>query len=140
MINIIIFDDNNEFRQSLEILLNSEPTFLVKGTYASCKQAEEIVKQTNPDVVIMDIDMPALSGIEGVKLVKATKPSTQILMHTVFEDDEHLFKALCAGANGYLLKKNSLTKISGSHKGSHGRRCTVFARHRAPSAHPVSQT
>jgi DNA-binding NarL/FixJ family response regulator len=111
MTNIIIFDDNNEFRQSLEMLLNSEPNFSVKGTYANCKAAYAITKQTNPDVVIMDIDMPELSGIEGVRLVKEAKPNTEIIMHTVFEDDGHLFEALCAGANGYLLKKNSLSKL-----------------------------
>ncbi len=111
MIGIVIFDDNNEFRQSLEMLLNSEPFFFVKGSYAHCKQADEIIKKTNPDVVIMDIDMPELSGIEGVRLVKSAKPTTYILMHTVFEDDQNLFQALCAGANGYLLKKDSLTKL-----------------------------
>src|SRR4051812_11348343 len=73
--------------------------------------AENITRVYEPDVVLMDIDMPGESGIKGVRIVKETRPQTAVIMYTVFEDDEKLFQCLCAGANGYLLKKTPPEKI-----------------------------
>lgn len=111
MPKIVIFEDNDNLRLSLEVLLSSEPGYAVVGTFGNCKETYDIVKGKDPDVVIMDIDMPGISGIKGVQLAKEAKPSVQIIMHTVFEDDENLFASLCAGANGYLLKKHSLARL-----------------------------
>jgi len=69
------------------------------------------VRVYNPDVVLMDIDMPESNGIEGVKQIKEAKPQTAVIMYTVFEDDEKLFACLCAGANGYLLKKTPPARL-----------------------------
>ena len=77
------------------------------GDYNNCIEAGTIVRVYEPDVVLMDIDMPEQNGIQGVRSVKEARPQTSVIMYTVFEDDEKLFQCLCAGANGYLLKKTS---------------------------------
>ena len=102
---IIIFEDNNNLRETLCLLLNMQPNFTVCGDFEQCINAEQITKKLQPDVVLMDIDMPEMTGIEGLKLVKKAKPNTDVIIHTVFEDDERLFSAFCHGASGYLLKK-----------------------------------
>ena len=108
---IVIFEDNNNLRESLAQLLNNHEGYEVAGHYPNCLNATEIVRVDNPDVVLMDIDMPGKSGIEGVAMVKEAKPSAAVIIYTVFEDDEKLFKCLCAGANGYLLKKTPPQKL-----------------------------
>lgn len=102
--NVITYDDNKHIRQSVEMLLGDvEDIYLVK-TYDSCVNVLFDIELTNPDVVVMDIDMPDMNGIEAVRLIKQYYPSVQILMQTVFDDDEKIFKAIKAGASGYLLK------------------------------------
>lgn len=110
-ISIIIFEDNDRLRESLAYLLQSVPDYEVLGDYNNCKDAVNITRLYAPDVVLMDIDMPGQSGIKGVSMVKETRPETAVIMYTVFEDDEKLFQCLCAGANGYLLKKTDPEKI-----------------------------
>lgn len=110
-IRIIIFEDNDRLRESLSYLLQSVPDYEVTGNYNNCLDATNITRVYNPDVVLMDIDMPGESGIKGVSLVKEARPQTAVIMYTVFEDDEKLFQCLCAGANGYLLKKTQPEKI-----------------------------
>jgi DNA-binding NarL/FixJ family response regulator len=108
---IIIFEDNDRLRESLAYLLQSIPGYKILGDYNNCMDAENITRVYEPDVVLMDIDMPGESGIKGVRIVKETRPQTAVIMYTVFEDDEKLFQCLCAGANGYLLKKTPPEKI-----------------------------
>lgn len=110
-IRIIIFEDNDRLRESLAYLLQSVPDYDVLGDYGNCMDAANITRVYTPDVVLMDIDMPGETGIRGVSLVKETRPQTAVIMYTVFEDDEKLFQCLCAGANGYLLKKTAPEKI-----------------------------
>lgn len=110
-IRIVIFEDNERLRESLAYLLQSVPDYEVVGDYDNCKDAVNITRVYKPDIVLMDIDMPGESGIKGVSLVKETSPATAVIMYTVFEDDEKLFQCLCAGANGYLLKKTAPEKI-----------------------------
>ena len=110
-IRIIIFEDNDRLRQSLAYLLQSAQEYEVLGDYSNCKDAVNITRLYEPDVVLMDIDMPGESGIKGVAMVKETRPQTAVIMYTVFEDEEKLFQCLCAGANGYLLKKTEPEKI-----------------------------
>lgn len=83
----------------------------VAAQYGNCLHATQAVATFQPDVVLMDIDMPGISGIEGVRQIKAQSPDTCIIMFTVFEDEDRLFQCLCAGANGYLLKKTPPAKI-----------------------------
>lgn len=110
-IRIVIFEDNDRLRESLAFLLQSMDGYEVIGDYSNCSEAANITRVYKPDVVLMDIDMPGESGIRGVSLVKEARPQTAVIMYTVFEDDEKLFQCLCAGANGYLLKKTPPTKL-----------------------------
>lgn len=108
---IVIFEDNDALRESLVFLLKNTSDYEVSGDYNHCREAANIARVYKPDVVLMDIDMPGMSGIEGVRAVKEARPETSVIMYTVFEDDEKLFQCLCAGANGYLLKKTSPAHI-----------------------------
>jgi DNA-binding NarL/FixJ family response regulator len=85
--------------------------YTVLGDYNQCTEAANIARVYKPDVVLMDIDMPGESGIKGVSYVKEVDPNIAVIMYTVFEDDERLFQCLCAGANGYLLKKTPPAKL-----------------------------
>jgi DNA-binding NarL/FixJ family response regulator len=103
------------------MLLQDTSDFTLAGSYAHCLDVIENIKDTKPDVVIMDIDMPGMNGIEGVKLIRKNFPTVQILMLTVFDDDEKVFAAIKAGAGGYILKnaepKNLLQAISEVYNG-----------------------
>ena len=109
-IRIIIFEDNDKLRESLAYLLKNQPEYEMVGDYNNCNDAAIITRVYQPDVVLMDIDMPG-DGINGVRLVKEARPQTAVIMYTVFEDDEKLFQCLCAGANGYLLKQTPPQKL-----------------------------
>src|SRR5678816_3142062 len=103
-IKVIIFDDNESLRDSIAMLLKDTADFTLAGSYSHCLDVTEIIRDTKPDVVIMDIDMPGMNGIEGVKLIRKNFPTVQVLMLTVFDDDEKVFAAIKAGAAGYILK------------------------------------
>ena len=105
MINIVIYEDKANLRDSLKLLLQSVANFNLQAMYPNCKGANAHALEHKPDVILMDIDMPGVNGIEGVKLIKQVLPQTQIIMLTVFEDDEKIFDAIKAGADGYLIKK-----------------------------------
>jgi DNA-binding NarL/FixJ family response regulator len=110
-VSIIIFEDNDQLRESMVTLLNNSDGYQVTADYGHVTDAANIIRRYQPDVVIMDIDLPEKSGIEGVRIIKETKPETLVIMYTMFEDDEKLFNSLCAGANGYILKKTSPYKL-----------------------------
>lgn len=103
------------------MLLQDNADFTLAGSYSHCLDAAENITNTKPDVVIMDIDMPGMNGIEGVKLIRKTFPAVQILMLTVFDEDEKVFAAIKAGAGGYILKnaepQNLLHAISEVYNG-----------------------
>jgi DNA-binding NarL/FixJ family response regulator len=108
---IIIFEDNQRLRQSLKILLDGVEGYLVCGDYENCINAADIVEEQEPDVIIMDIDMPGADGIQGLQVIKEHRPQTYIIMHTVLEDEDRLFQCLCLGANGYILKNTSFVNL-----------------------------
>lgn len=110
-INIVIFEDNDSLRESLVYLLKNTGEYNVAGEYNNCIEAANIARVYQPDVVLMDIDMPGENGIQGVRVIKEARPQTSVIMYTVFEDDEKLFQCLCAGANGYLLKKTHPSRL-----------------------------
>jgi DNA-binding NarL/FixJ family response regulator len=110
-VKISIFEDNDKLRESLVALFRGMEEYEVVGDYNNCNEAATIARVYQPDVVLMDIDLPGDSGIKGVGQIKEARPQTAIIMYTVFEDDEKLFQCLCAGANGYLLKKTSPAKL-----------------------------
>jgi DNA-binding NarL/FixJ family response regulator len=103
-IKVVIFDDNNTLRDSIGMLIADDEDFCLTGSFANCKNLINNIQDAKPDVVIMDIDMPEINGIEGVKMIRSNFPSVQILMQTVFDDEEKIFAAIQAGAGGYILK------------------------------------
>ncbi|HMP85790.1 MAG TPA: response regulator transcription factor [Lacibacter sp.] len=105
MIRLVIYEDNDQLRKSMQMLLTSQPQFEVAGAFADANNIEAEMKVLEPDLAVLDIDMPGRKGTDAVALVKTSLPSCKVVMHTVFEDDEKLFASLCAGADGYLLKK-----------------------------------
>jgi len=113
MTTIIIFEDDDQLRDSLVALIGSSNSndYSVIGNYSNAMEAATIARRYKPDVVIMDINMPGRSGIEAVRIIKEARPQTFIIMYTMFENDESLFSSLCAGANGYILKKTSPFKL-----------------------------
>ena len=106
---ISIFEDNDKLRDLIEMLIGSSEEFVVKGTYSNTKDIVKKVIENQPDVIIMDIDMPEHDGIEGVREVKKYFPDVKVIMHTVFDDDDRLFTCLSLGADGYILKKDAPT-------------------------------
>ncbi len=104
---LLIFEDNTRLRQSLEILLNDETNFQVAASFPDCDKADRQVEKHRADLVVMDIDMPGIGGVEGVKRIKNSNPEVKVVMHTMFDDDNRIFDSICAGADGYLLKNTS---------------------------------
>ena len=104
---LLIFEDNTRLRQSLEMLLNDETNFQVAAAFPDCDKADKQVEKYQADLVVMDIDMPGIGGIEGVKRIKSSHPEVKIVMHTMFDDDNRIFDSICAGADGYMLKNTS---------------------------------
>jgi DNA-binding NarL/FixJ family response regulator len=105
-VKILIFEDNSNLREGLCQLLMLREEFQIVGNYGEARQAKEIVMNCRPDVILMDIDMPGINGVEAVRQIREYDLTTQIIMLTVFDDNSHVFDALMAGANGYLLKRN----------------------------------
>lgn len=108
---ISIFEDNEKLRDLVEMLIGSSMEFYVKGSYSNTYDIVNRVIIDQPDVIIMDIDMPEHDGIEGVREVKRLFPEIKIIMHTVFDDDERLFTCLSYGADGYILKKDASSSL-----------------------------
>lgn len=110
-IKLVIYEDNARLRESLLLLLGNDDAYSITGSFANCNNVLDDMEQTAPDLIIMDIDMPGINGIEGVKTIKQQFPDIKIVMHTVFEDDNRIFDSICAGADGYLLKNTSPSKL-----------------------------
>ncbi|NII29425.1 response regulator transcription factor [Pseudoflavitalea sp. X16] len=110
-VNILIYEDNASLRESLSNLLTLTEEYLVVGAFAGCTAVEKQVKTLQPQVILMDIDMPEINGIKAVKQIRTFNQEVQIIMLTVFDDNTHVYEALCAGANGYLLKKYVSDKL-----------------------------
>ena len=110
-IRLLIFEDNDDMRESLSILFKGTPGIVFTGAYADATRSLDDVAATEPDVILMDIDLPKVNGIEAVWQIKQKFPAVQILMLTVFDDNERIFQSICAGASGYILKRNPPSKI-----------------------------
>jgi len=110
-IKIAIVEDVREIREGLGRLINSTPGFRCTGVYASMEEALEKIPHNLPDLVLSDIGLPGIDGISGIKILKERYPDLLILMLTVYDDNERIFDALCAGACGYLLKKTPWEKV-----------------------------
>jgi DNA-binding NarL/FixJ family response regulator len=111
MINILMYEDNPQLREGLTMLLNGSEGFNVLAAYKNCNNVVDEVEAFNPDVILMDIDMPGVNGIEGLKLIRQVNDQAKILMLTVFDDNKNVFQAIKNGANGYILKKTPPAKL-----------------------------
>jgi len=120
-IRVAVVDDDRRYRESLAVLIDGTPGFRCLGTFARAEQALEQLPSHRPDVVLMDISLPRMSGIDCVPRLKKLLPSAQIIMITVHEDTERIFDSLRAGATGYLVKQATpaeiLEAISDVHRG-----------------------
>ena len=111
VIRTAIVEDIRDIREGLATLINFTEGFSLAGSYRSMEEAIPKVGGNVPDVLLSDIGLPGMSGIEGIKILKNKYPEMTVLMITVYDDDERIFDALCAGASGYLLKRTSPVKL-----------------------------
>lgn len=111
MIKVVIIEDIREIREGLQMLINGSDGFMCACTFATAEEALLHLPDINPDVALMDINLPGMNGIEAVRKLKPLCETTQFIMSTVYEDDESIFESLKAGASGYLLKNTAPSKI-----------------------------
>ena len=113
-IRVAIFEDNRNLREGLFNLLESSDGFICAGAFAHCERVVENIEETQPDVILMDIELPVVNGIEAVKLIREKYPDVKILMETIFEEDDKIFQSICNGAQGYILKNTPPEEILNS--------------------------
>jgi DNA-binding NarL/FixJ family response regulator len=114
MTRIVVYDDSKLRRESLEALLSFSLDLQHVGGFENCNSVVEQLNELRPDLVLMDIEMPGMDGITGVRLIKQHFPAVKIIIQTVFDDDDKVFAALQAGAEGYILKNASVQQITGA--------------------------
>jgi DNA-binding NarL/FixJ family response regulator len=110
-IRVLIFEDNLSLRHSLYQLVDGSEGFTCVGAFENCSALLKNVQDTKPDVVLMDIQMPGINGIEAVKMLRDKFPRLKIMMQTIFEDREKIFQSIYAGASGYILKNTSPSRF-----------------------------
>lgn len=110
-IRVAIIEDMRDVREGLRMLINGTPGFTCTGSYRSVEDATHRIDREIPDVVLTDIGLPGLTGIEGIRLIRERHPEMPFVALTVYDDDERVFEALCAGAYGYLLKNTPPAKL-----------------------------
>ena len=111
LIKVFIYDDNSARRDSLKALLELSPELHFVGDASDCSNVETDIATTMPDVVLMDINMPNVNGLEGLVKIRQHFPHIKVLMQTVFDDSDNVFNSIRNGASGYILKKDGPTKI-----------------------------
>jgi DNA-binding NarL/FixJ family response regulator len=114
MVRVAIYDDNKDRRESLQAFITLTPELEFAGSYANCSNILEDYSATLPDIILMDIEMPEVNGLQGVQLLKQKHPEVKIIMQTAFDDDDKIFTALQHGAEGYILKTATVSQISQS--------------------------
>ncbi len=110
-IKVVIFEDNGSLRKGLTHLINSSEEFTCTGAFENCLHLLHDIALADPDVVLMDIEMPGINGIEAVGILREKYPALKVLMQTIFEDNEKIFQSILAGASGYILKNTSPSRI-----------------------------
>jgi len=121
MIRIILFDDNRSICDSIGLLLSTIDEMALVATYHNAENVVERIRKATPDVILMDIDMAGITGIEAVRQIRAKNVTIPVIMLTGFEDADKVFASICAGANGYILKSANMDELVGHisevHKG-----------------------
>jgi len=110
-IRVTIFEDNKSLRQGLQQLINGSDGFTCAGAFEDCLDLIKNIEDSKPDVVLMDIEMPGINGIEAVGMIKESFPELKILPQTIFEDSDKIFRSILAGASGYILKNTSPSRF-----------------------------
>lgn len=113
-VKILIYDDNEALRLSMEALITEQPDFELLAAMPNAETVVIDLKQLSPDVILMDIDMPVVNGVQAVKNIRRINEHIPIIMLTVFDDNENIFNAICAGASGYILKRYATEEIPGA--------------------------
>jgi len=113
-IKVAIVEDLRDIREGLAALIQGTEGYQCRGSFRSMEEALEVIDRDLPDVALMDIGLPGMSGIEGIRILKERHPSLLLIMLTVYNDDERIFDALCAGACGYLLKNTPPVRLLAS--------------------------
>jgi len=111
IIKVLLYDDNEIFLQSIEALLSMRTDLKLVAGFTNAEKIEEDLSLLKPDVILMDIDMPKVNGVTAVGRIRKVAPELPVIMLTVFDDNENIFKALCAGASGYILKKDAENEL-----------------------------
>ncbi|MEP6684340.1 MAG: response regulator transcription factor [Parafilimonas sp.] len=119
--SVVVFEDNKHLRESLQLLIYSSEKFECIGAFADTRNVVAVINKLMPDIIVTDIEMPFMNGIDATRLIKNKFPEIPILILTVFDDSERIFQSLQAGGNGYLLKNSSpdeiLNALTDVHKG-----------------------
>ena len=110
-VKVTIFEDKTAVREAISMLVEGTSGLELAGAYANCNHVINNISASQPDVVLMDIEMPGMNGVEAVKIIKQQFPDITIVMQTVFEDEEKVFHAICNGASGYLLKDTPPSRL-----------------------------
>jgi len=110
-IKVAIIEDQREVREGLAVLINGTPGFKCTGNYRTMEDALRVLEKEPPDVLLTDLGLPLMSGTDGIRILKTSHPNLPILALTVYNDDESIFEALCAGASGYLLKNTPPARL-----------------------------
>ncbi|MBL7835342.1 MAG: response regulator transcription factor [Cyclobacteriaceae bacterium] len=110
-LSVLIYEDNALLRESVGVMIQANPGLILEAAFENVLNVEAELRAYKPDLILMDIDMPGMSGIEAVQKIRRVNNQVPIIMLTVFDDNVHVFEALQAGASGYLLKKHISTKL-----------------------------
>ncbi|UZR93381.1 response regulator transcription factor [Chondrinema litorale] len=108
---VVIIEDNEVVKDGFALLINSMEGYDVSGKFADCESAIKSIQQSQPEVILMDIDLPGMNGIEGTRKIKKMYPEIDIIVITVHEDSELVFEALCSGASGYITKNSDYSRL-----------------------------
>ena len=110
-IKVLLFEDNKALREAMFFVINGSPGFECLNAFENANDVIQNIKTYTPDLILMDIEMPGISGIEATAIIRANQIEIPILIQTVFESDNKVFEAICAGANGYVLKQTSPSRL-----------------------------
>jgi len=108
---VLIVEDDQEIRNSFSLIVNSSQKFMVVNAYSNCEDAIDSLHRDKPEIILMDIELPGMNGIQGTRIIKEKMPQSEIIMVTVYEDSELVFEALKAGASGYITKSANYMEL-----------------------------